>query len=136
MKVIEFVLDEPTILLNKFINLHFAQRSRMMEELAWKVAAATVGKRPAAPMQRCRIHVDRYSTVLPDWDGLYGGLKSLLDVLCVRGQPNQKGHVTHAHGLGFIVDDNPRCIISLTATPKACKKGGGHTRVTIVEAAT
>lgn len=132
--VIEFELPEATVLLNAWLQVHIHARDEAMKQLAWKVAAATVGKKPPAPLRRCRIHVDRYSSALPDWDGLYGGLKPLLDVLCCPGQPDKRGRVSHRHGLRFIVDDNPACVLTLTATPHKVPRGISRTRVCIVEA--
>ena len=79
-------------------------------------------------MQRCHIEIERHSAGLPDWDGLYGGMKGLLDCLVVPSKRNP-------HGLGLIRDDNPNCVLSLTARPVKAPEGEGKTVVTIREAA-
>jgi hypothetical protein len=68
-----------------------------------------------APLKSCDIHIERHSTQLPDWDGLYGGLKPLLDTLVVSTKRNP-------HGLGVITDDNPKVIKKLTAEPVISKE--------------
>jgi hypothetical protein len=62
--------------------------------------------------------------VLPDPDGLIGGLKPLLDVLTMpRG--NKK------HGLGLIRDDSSKHLRRLTAQAVKAPRGAGFTRVSI-----
>jgi len=77
---------------------------------------------PAAPIAKCRITIERFSTQKPDRDGLYGGLKPILDAL----QPASK---RHPYGLGFIVDDNDDCVIDLK--PIHVKGRDPRTRITI-----
>ena len=90
--------------------------------MAWQLLA-DAGRPVAPPLEFCTIEVVRYSPKLPDWDGLYGGLKSFLDCLVVASKRNP-------HGLGFIVDDNPVVIKRLVAWPEIGKAG---LKVTITE---
>ena len=120
--MIDFELPEPTILLNRWQRMHWRDRRRHTEGVSWMVR--TVVTPPATPLARCRIHVERYSERLPDWDGLYGGLKPLLDCLV---RPTRR----NPHGLGLIEDDNPQCIVSLTAEPAQAPRNRGWTRVQI-----
>lgn len=103
-------LKQPTLLLNRWQRMHWSARRRYTTELAWRVRAGADQGPPATPLARCHVTVERRSVQLPDWDGLYGGLKPLLDCLVERSQRNP-------HGLGWIVDDAPTCILSLTAMP-------------------
>lgn len=132
--VVAFQLDEATILLNAWQRMHFHQRKPYMEQLAWKVLCVARDLRPARPFALCTIEVERGSANLPDWDGLYGGLKPLLDVLCARGTVKNNGGVAHPFGLGFIADDSPKVVLDLKARPVSCKRGASFTRVRIVEA--
>lgn len=45
------------------------------------VAAATLGKRPAKPLERARLTLIRYSSAPPDFDGLVSGFKHVIDAL-------------------------------------------------------
>jgi len=122
--IIEFELREPTILQNVWQRMHYTKRKDHSSALAWSIRKAA-GRRKAKPLNKCIVSVLRYSSQLPDWDGLYGGLKPLLDCLVVRTK-------TNPHGLGFIKDDNPNVIIALSATPYICKPKEGKTIVRII----
>jgi hypothetical protein len=120
----EFRLPEPTVLLNVWQRLHWAEKKKYMTKLGWMVRAA-VPTLPAKPLQRAWIHVERHNPKpFPDYDGLIGGLKPLLDVLtCPR--------LRHPHGLGFIVDDSQQFLERLTAESKPASRGKGLTIVRI-----
>lgn len=126
MRLVTIELDEPTILLNRWQRLHFRDKKRHMERIAWMVKASV--RNVGEPMQQCAITVHRYSAETPDWDGLYGGLKPLLDCLVVPTSRNPMG-------LGLIRDDNPECVISLTAQPCYAPRKQGRTVVNVIEAA-
>jgi Holliday junction resolvase RusA-like endonuclease len=55
------------------------------EAKRWQAAVtlATIGKRPATPLDRYRLTLTRYSSVQPDFDGLVRGFKSVVDGLRV-----------------------------------------------------
>lgn len=78
-----------------------------------------------APMQKCKVYIERHSSGVPDTDGLYGGLKPLLDclVVCTKRNP---------HGLGIIEDDNPDCM-DLKAVSVKSKRKEAKTVVEITE---
>lgn len=99
--VIGFTLERPTRLLNELLRMHHIERTSYRESLSAQIAAAT-GHLPMniEPMQRARVTITRYSVKLPDWDGLYGSAKPLVDCLLVRS-------AKHPSGLGFLVDDSP-----------------------------
>ncbi|WP_435102330.1 hypothetical protein [Arhodomonas sp. AD133] len=122
---IRFEIPEPTILLNQYLRMHWKARRRYVQRLAWRIRAA-IGARRRRPMEQCRIEIERHSAGLPDWDGLYGGLKGLLDCLVVCTDRNP-------HGLGLIRDDNPECVVRLVARPVSAPRGQGKTVVTIRE---
>lgn len=131
---INFILDQPTILLNEWQRMeHWAQKKHM-EELSWRVLTVARDQRPLHPLPFSTIYIERHSPNLPDWDGLYGGMKPLLDVLTSIGRKNTKGSRNQPFGLGFIADDNPRSLLDLTCRPRLCKRGASHTRVRILEA--
>ncbi|WP_444919343.1 hypothetical protein ACJJID_00130 (plasmid) [Microbulbifer sp. CnH-101-G] len=129
MRTIEFTLPEKTILLNEWQRLHWRKRKAHAERLALLVVSTLQVqkiRRPSEPFRHCQIDIVRGSSSLPDWDGLYGGLKPLLDTFVVRTMRNP-------HGLGLIDDDNPRCVVSLNARPEKARPGLGFTEVSITE---
>jgi len=103
-------LDGTTPLLNEWQRMHWRERKRCMESLAWRLAAA----RPPAsgPVQSCVILIERRtrSGPRPDWDGLYGALKPILDCLVMPTRRNP-------HGLGVIADDSPDVVRWLGVIP-------------------
>lgn len=130
MRTIEFTLPEKTILLNQWQRLHWTKRRLHAKQLAFQVMGALVKsgqRRPREPLNRCHVEIVRGSSQLPDWDGLYGGLKPLLDSFV---KPTQR----NPHGLGLIEDDNPNCVLSLSARAVKTRRGEGYTRVFIGEA--
>lgn len=59
--------------------------------------------RPAAPLARAFLVVQRHCAGELDWDNAFGGLKPMLDCLVAPSRHNPDG-------LGFIVDDSPGCL--------------------------
>lgn len=106
----EIPMRTPT--LNVWQRMHWGRRKRVGEQIAWLLRAA--GVKAGQPIKQCRIRIERVSTQAPDMDGLYGGLKPLLDAL----QPHGK---SHPYGLGIIADDGPGCVLSLEAKHVAGK---------------
>lgn len=126
-RMVRFEIAEATVLLNVWQRWNYRKRTQYAQRIAWLVRCA-VGNGGRKPMERCHVSIERHSAGLPDWDGLYGGLKALLDCLVVPSPRNP-------HGLGLIRDDNPECVVSLVARPVRAKRGEGKTVVTIREAA-
>ena len=116
--VIEIPMRMPT--LNEWQRLHWAKRRRLGKLIASAINQSRLA--PPAPIARCVITVERTSTQEPDKDGLYGGLKPLLDAL----QPASK---RHPYGLGFIEDDGHRCLVDLIA--RHVQGSAKRTRITI-----
>lgn len=125
MNELFFTLGSPTKTLNEIRSMHHFTYAKHRAALALEVAALTVGKRPSEPFTRARITIERHSAGSPDVDGLYGGLKPLLDVL----QPRSK---RCPNGLGIIANDSPRAL-EVRLSPVACPRGRGKTVVTISE---
>lgn len=115
MDGVTFDLDSPTILLNKWQRLHWAARRKHNAELSILVRHALGRRVPAEPWEYARVIVERRSVQIPDWDGLYGGLKPLLDCLVRRTENNP-------HGVGLIEDDSPTNLIQLLAVPVRVRK--------------
>ena len=131
-RVIEFELPEACILLNPWERMHHHARKKYKRRLSGDIATLlrVQGIRPASltPMQACTVDVVRGSPNLPDWDGLYGGLKPLLDCLTTYHEKQRP------HGLGVILDDNPKVLRRLIAQPVKTPRGRpGFTHVRITE---
>jgi hypothetical protein len=90
MTLLEFTIDTTTPLLNEWQRMHWVTRSRTTTDFAWHIRSK-VGRWNKPPIQSCVIYIERHSSMLPDWDGLYGGLKPLLDALVKNTPRNPKG---------------------------------------------
>lgn len=124
MNRIEFTIPVASPLLNEWQRMHWQKRRRTCIEMAWQVRAA-IGQWNREPIQSCCIYIERYSTHTPDWDGLYGGLKPLLDAL-VKNTPR------NPHGLGIIEDDSPTVVRKLIAVPMKGRRNAQKTTVRIL----
>lgn len=107
---------------NQLLRMHFRARAKTLNKIAWLVREQATP--PATPIKKCTIVIERESPREPDPDGLPASAKGLLDVL----QPCSKRHPL---GLGFIVNDNSQCIVSLQVRHVQGK--GEFTRVVINE---
>ena len=105
-------LSEPTPLLNVWQRWHWRKRREYTRQC--RIELRGQGIPPREPLARCHVVINRYSTGLPDWDGLFASAKAPLDCLVVQTEKNP-------HGLGYIVDDNPKCILTLTVKPVQVK---------------
>lgn len=119
-------LTSVTPLLNTVQRTHWAKRSKQRRALAWEVRVAAKGSIPAEPFARARVTVERRSIGTPDFDGVVGGMKALLDVL----QPVSKRHPT---GLGFIANDSPGCIDLVPVALRVATRGEQGTTVIVEE---
>lgn len=120
---VEIPIRTPT--LNEWQRMHWARRGRLGRQVAKEIWAALGGKLPERPFKKCRIRVERVSTKEPDFDGIVGSLKTILDAL----QPPSK---RHPYGLGIIADDNRECI----GTPEVLHVAGKASKTRIwIEAA-
>ena len=117
-------IPEATKTLNQWQRMHWGKRGRYKKRIAWLVRGQ-IKKMPRVALVKSRIHVTRGNPPpRPDHDGLIGGLKPLIDVLCSRRDRNKEG-------LGFIVDDSPQYLDTLTADSVTTRPGEGFTRVEI-----
>jgi len=131
----EIVIEvpEPWPLLNKWQRMHWSKRRRVCEQWSWWIRS-TFGYGWARstydlPIQKCAIMAERYNGKsrqhIPDWDGLYGGMKPVLDALIPVSQK-------HPHGLGLIQDDSPLHIITLGAHPYLADEKGPRSVIRIM----
>lgn len=105
MRVIEFEIPEMLPLLNTLLRMHWAQRRKLMERIAWLVHIHS-GHRTMSdlPIEKCSVWVERRSSGRePDHEGLVSSIKPLMDTLVVPSRRNP-------HGLGIIRDDCPAVV--------------------------
>lgn len=124
--LIELTIPEATPLLNTWQRMHWAQRRKTCHRWALLILAALGPQRPVVPLQRVRVEVTRHSAGSPDLDGLYGGLKPVLDALV---RPSKR----NPHGLGVIEDDSQLHLAELVARSARAFRGQGYTRIVIEE---
>lgn len=116
-------IPEAAPLLNKLLRMHWRQRRQIQERFAW-LARQSLGYAPKKPIQYCTVVIERHSAGLPDWDGLYGSTKIILDCLVRHTKSNP-------HGIGLIEDDSPKIIRSLQAIPCKAKRGEHKTVIRV-----
>ena len=121
-RFVQFTLAKPVKLLNETLRMHWSARRRYAKALSAEIAKAQPGI--LYPMQRASVEVVRYSVQEPDFDGLVGGCKGLIDCLLVRSD-------RHPHGLGFIVDDSPEHLEFTARHERAATRKEQGTTVTI-----
>jgi len=93
-----FRLAKPTLTLNRLLRMRHWRRTQYARDLAIELRS-TYRSPPPAPLEKARVVIRRHAIQAPDYDGLVGGCKPLIDCLLVRSD-------RHPHGLGFIVDDS------------------------------
>lgn len=120
MEKVIITIPERSILLNQLLKMHWREKVRHRNAIAWQMRAAlppAIKGRP--PINTFDLHVMRFgyhrARQLPDLDGLKGGLKYYIDTLCEQ-------RVNNPYGLGVVVDDGPDHMLSFTAEARAVQK--------------
>ena len=103
---VRFELTALTPLLNVTQRQHWTRRRRQILAVAWHVKLALGEQRPDAPFPRARLRIERHSVGLPDYDGMVGGFKALIDCLLPFHSTRRR------YGLGVIADDNPAVLMA------------------------
>lgn len=117
---LSFEFDELPKLPNALMMKHW--RTKSNEAKKWKtLVRILVGrKRPAAPLEKAELTLTRYSSVRPDFDGLVGSFKPVIDGLKVAG---------------VIVDDKHDVIGDPTYKWEKCAPKKGKIKVEVKAAA-
>jgi hypothetical protein len=126
-------------LLNVTSRTHWSALGRQKKRMAWDVRVLTHGVRPAAPFAKAYVRIERHSSGTPDYDGLVGGYKLLIDCLLPEGKPyrsKKTGRLVFPHpgGLAIIADDNPG-VMRLEPVAIKTKRGMAQTVVIVREMA-
>ena len=125
-RVIRFELAAPTMLLNQTLRMHWRVAVKHKRALAWEVKLAMGRHIPPSPFARAHVRIERHSIGQPDYDGLVGGLKWLIDCLLPRS-------TAHPTGLAIIADDNPDAMTLEAISIKAKRRTDQKTIVIIRE---
>lgn len=134
---ITFSLPKPYALPNTYLGRNrfaLARHRQKTRNIVWYEARHLV---PPAPFQKARIEIERWSVGTPDADNLTGGAKALIDCLttpvpCRVKTPGARPRMRNKNGLGFVVDDSPRHVVTLCKSVK-CRRCEQKTVVTITD---
>ena len=122
LRVIRFEVRRQLPLLNELLRMREHERMRAKQEIAEAVHAAVLPLRGYGrgwqPIRRCLVTVEIHRPGRPDWDGMMGGIKYLLDALVVRTGRNPRG-------CGLILDDSQDCIAECPRIVPVCTGRGG-----------
>ena len=111
-------------MLNVYDRWHWTKKRQHTREMALLIMEA-VGPRSRKAIKKCVLIIERHSwgERRRDWDGLFGGMKGLIDAMTA----------THKSGVRLIEDDSTECIVAMpTVIDVRCEKGKGKTRVRII----
>lgn len=113
-----FTIDDLPKLTNRINNLHWRGRQKLSKYWHQRVAYAVALWRPKAPLPKATLRCERFSSVAPDYDGLVGSFKYVIDALVV---------------CGVLEDDSLAHIRIPEFSWQKCKPGKGYIRVTVAE---
>ena len=94
--------------------------------MAWEIKIALGQDRPPVPFQRARLRIERYSIRTPDYDGMVGGYKSLIDCL-LPYHPKRR-----PYGLGVIADDNPAVLVPDYPPPFLARRAAEQRTIVVI----
>ncbi len=116
---IEFEIATLPKLPNQLLGRHWRARSAHANQWLGKVVVAVNRNKPAEPLPKAKLTMTRLSSSEPDFDGLVGSFKSVVDALVK---------------LKILENDKPSNIGSPTYLWEKTKQGAGKIRVKIEEA--
>jgi len=116
MTVIEFELNLLPSLQNQLNTMHWAKRMREKKLIVGHLLAHIPQGSRKLKAQKAKITLTRFSCKEPDYDGLVGSWKSIIDSLVK---------------LGVLEDDSPKVIGYPTYLWEKTKRGAGKIKVRI-----
>jgi hypothetical protein len=120
---------------NVQVRTHYHAKTEWKRQIALELMAAGV-RRPVTPMRYVAVTVWRHSLVEPDYTGLCGSLKQLLDIMQPEGQFIPKlARPQNPGGLGIIESDKPSNLVVRPLWVRARTRIEQHTLVRIKELA-
>ena len=125
--MIEMTIPVVTKTLNETMRMHWRVRRRYQKDLAWLVYLAAPRPIPKT-LRRASVRIERHSLGTPDYDGLIGGTKCLVDCLLPQS-------ARHKEGLGFVADDSPDAMHLDVVAIKVSKHADQKTVIRIEEIA-
>lgn len=112
---------------NSLRRMGFADYRRHRSALADEVSLAARGMAPAEPFECARVTITRVSQHTPDFDGLVGGVKPLVDCLVAFDARS------HPNGMGFVADDNVYAVEMVVEARLAPPGAARRTEIVIEE---
>ena len=149
-RVVRFWMAAPTRLLNETSRMHWQQVRHHNNAMGGTIRLAIRTAVPLVPYVRALLRVERCSLRAPDYDGMVGGLKGLIDCLLPPGATYQAGNgphrkllvnakkvprpvVRHPNGCSVVADDNPACLRSDYRSVVVRRRADQGTLVTVLD---
>ena len=129
LRAITIEIPRPMLLLNVWQRKHWAAKLNYTQKLSVEVSyyLRLAGWRfKSACMPRAMVTIERHSSGVPDYDGMVGGAKPLLDCLV-------KATKSNPYGLDIIEDDNQYVIGRPRYVSVKCRRGESKTVIKIQE---
>ena len=111
----KIVINERTPLLNEMLREHWSNRKERKQRYHLEI----LSQKPRKFKGKVNVRITRYSSAVPDPDGIAGGSKDILDALV---------------DAGVISDDNMRIIQDFSVNWKKCKQKEQRTEIEIEQA--
>ena len=102
-------------LLNEMLRQHWSKRKKLKEQYHLEI----LSQKPQKFKGKVNVHLTRYSSRVPDPDGVAGSAKIILDAVV---------------DAGIIEDDNMRIVKNFSVDWKKCKQKEQRTEIEITEA--
>ena len=111
----KLIINERTPLLNEMLREHFRRRKERKERYHLEI----LSQNPQKFKGKVNVRITRYSSAVPDPDGVAGGSKDILDALV---------------DAGVISDDNMRIVKNFSVDWCKCKRSEQRTEIVIESA--
>lgn len=66
---------------NRLLTAHWSVAYKEKKQVLHLVNLSTIGKRPAEPLSKASLILERHSSVMPEYDGMTGSFKYVIDSL-------------------------------------------------------
>ena len=110
----KIVINERTPLLNQMLREHWSKRKERKQRYHFEI----LSQKPRKFKGKVNVRITRYSSAVPDPDGVAGGSKDILDALV---------------DAGVISDDNMKVIQDFSVNWKKCKRKEQRTEIEITQ---
>ena len=108
----KLIINERTPLLNQMLREHWSKRKERKDRYHLEI----LSQKPRKFKGKVNVRITRYSSAVPDPDGIAGGSKDILDAIV---------------DAGVISDDNMKVIQDFSVNWKKCKRKEQRTEIEI-----